>query len=100
MKSKEFLKIIGERQRTLTHWTENGLLLPSVNAAGAGYPSEYNKRCVLEARLIRELYEAGFGKHKIKQIMQETRGEILPEMKLKLTDNITIICRQRTTANG
>jgi len=90
IKNKKFVEITGESQRTLINWVEKKLIVPLIDADGAGSRREYGGKNLREARLIRTLYDLGFKRTKIKDIMDMTRGNILSEMQIKLSGNATL----------
>lgn len=90
MQHKEFVEITGIPNRTILNWTQAGLVLPAVQTMYSGQRREYDDRCVLEVKAIRRLYAVGLAFWKIKEIMNNTRGNLCEEMDIKLEDNAVL----------
>jgi len=90
MRYKEFLEITGESQRTIVHWCDRRILIPVIDAKGAGSKREFDGECVRQAKLIRKLINVGFGIWGIKKILDMARGQIESPINIKLSDSIDL----------
>ena len=75
-RNKDIVEITGLTMRQIVNWTDKGLIVPVLEANGAGSKREYSFRNILEIAIIRELFEIGFGIWRVKKIMKEVRKSL------------------------
>jgi DNA-binding transcriptional MerR regulator len=73
--SSEAIKILWLTQRQVIHWAEKGLVIPEVDAEGAGSKRKYSYTNLLEYGLCKALFDMGLGIYKVKRILQDLRED-------------------------
>jgi DNA-binding transcriptional MerR regulator len=66
---------LGLSQRQIIHWAEKGLVVPKVDAEGAGSKRGYSYTNLLEYGLCKILFDMGLGIHRVKKILQDLRDD-------------------------
>jgi len=77
--NKDISRILSLSPRVIVHWTEKGLVIPTVkNAEGAGKKRIYGYVNLLEFGICKELFDIGLGFHGVKRISDHIRktGEL------------------------
>jgi len=72
-KTHEVLKIAGIPQRRLTNLIDKGVVVPHIQARGAGNPSSYSYLNCLEICLAETLFQMGLSLHLVRDILQTMR---------------------------
>jgi DNA-binding transcriptional MerR regulator len=68
-------ELLGIPQRRIINITEKGLVIPPVEASGAGSKRQYSYLNLLEFGLIGNLFDIGFGIHLVKRILVDLRKD-------------------------
>ena len=68
-------KICHLDQRKRIHWTQVGLIEPTIEASGAGSTREYSYSNLLEFGLCKELFDMGIGIQSVKRILKDLRED-------------------------
>jgi len=69
----QVIKITGLSQRKIIEWVEKGLIVPLVDARGAGSRREYSYSNLIEFGIIKILFDIGQSVHMIKSMMRKLR---------------------------
>lgn len=72
-KNNDVVNILCIPQRRVINAVEKGLVIPEVDASGAGSKREYDYVNLLEFGLIESLFDIGFGIHLVKKIVLDLR---------------------------
>ncbi|MGA1869412.1 MAG: MerR family transcriptional regulator [bacterium] len=73
--NSDVTKIVKLAQRQVVHWTEKELVIPLVEAKGAGSKRKYTYTNLLEFSICKTLFDMGLGIHKVKQIAKDLRQD-------------------------
>jgi len=71
--SSDVMKILGLTQRQVINWAEKGLVVPLIEAQGAGTKRGYTYTNLLEFGLCNTLFDMGLENHKVKKILKDLR---------------------------
>jgi len=72
-KNSDVSEILNIAPRRILNVTEKGLVIPVVDASGAGSKREYDYTNLLEFGLIENLFKIGLGIHLVKKIVSDLR---------------------------